>query len=114
MAVVVFGKSTALSFTASLERECSRMYTLGRLWLGFSCTPDQDHYIEGGRNDFQSHGGNGEERSFPGEGGNVFRIKGKAVAGQSKQSISDLVFLCLILEGYLALCTVKVLSFIDI
>jgi len=56
-------------------------------------------YIEGGRNDFQSHGGNGEERSFPGEGGNVFQIKGKAVAGQSKQSISNLVFLCLILEG---------------
>lgn len=40
--LVSFGKTTALPFTASLERKCSRMYAPGRLWLGFGYTPDQD------------------------------------------------------------------------
>lgn len=55
--------------------------------------------VEGGGNDCQSRGESGERSSFPVEGGNVFQIKGKAVVGQSKQFMSNLVGLCLIVKG---------------
>lgn len=75
--------------------------------------------IEHGGNDCQSHGRNGEGSSFPVEGGNVFQIKGKAVAGQSKQSILNLVLSVSNFGGGVndlmysaAVCIVKV--FIDV
>lgn len=49
--------------------------------------------------DCQSHGGNGERSRFPVKVGKQSRIRGEVSAGQSKQLLSNLVYLQLILEG---------------